>query len=55
MSIHDRFLPKASSAALTQKDMIVSYFAEIKGLVGCVYRLRLAFKVRDSWRFSIEF
>jgi hypothetical protein len=32
--------------------MIVSYFAEIKGLVGCECRSHLAFKVRDHSRFS---
>jgi hypothetical protein len=31
--------------------MDVSYFAEIKGVVGCHYRARLAFKVRDLKRF----
>jgi hypothetical protein len=33
-----------------RKVMDVSYFAETKGVVGCHYRSRLAFKVRDLKR-----
>jgi len=36
---------------LPRKVMDVSYFAETKGVVGCHYRCRLAFKVRD-WMHS---
>ncbi len=32
---------------MSRKVMAISYFAEIKGVVGCVYQLRLAFKVRE--------
>ena len=35
----------------SRKVMAISYFAEIKGVVGCVYQLRLAFKVRELVTF----
>jgi hypothetical protein len=35
------------SEGLPQKAMVVGYFAETKGLVGCHYEHRLAFKMRD--------
>lgn len=39
-------------ASATQKDMILSYFAEIKRVVGCEYRSPLAFNVRDYSRLN---
>jgi len=34
-----------------RKAMAISYFAETKGVVGCHYKCRVAFKVRDLNRF----
>jgi hypothetical protein len=36
---------------MSRKVMAISYFAEIKGVVGCLYQLRLAFKVRELVTF----
>jgi hypothetical protein len=36
-----------ASKSVPRKVMNVSYFAETKGVVGCHYGSRLAFKVRD--------
>ena len=39
-------------ARTARKDMAISHFAEIKGVVGCLYHLRLAFKVRELVTFG---
>jgi hypothetical protein len=36
---------------LPQKVMVLGYFADTKGVVGCEYVSRLAFKMRDLKRF----
>jgi hypothetical protein len=36
---------------LPRKVMVVRYFAETKGVVGCQYGCRLAFKMRDLMWF----
>jgi hypothetical protein len=43
---------RSSDSGLPRKVMIVCYFTETKGLVGCHYRSRLAFKVRDLRRLK---
>jgi hypothetical protein len=43
---------RSPGSRLPRKVMIVCYFTETKGLVGCEYRCRVAFKVRDLKRFK---
>ncbi len=50
MSLGLRFSGFLASKGVPRKVMNVSYFAETKGVVGCHYRSRLAFKVRDLKR-----
>ena len=40
-----------SAQGQPRKVMVLGYFAETKGLVGCDYRGGLVFKVRDLMRF----
>jgi hypothetical protein len=40
-----------AAMGMPRKVMDVGYFAETKGVVGCHYRRRLVFKVRDLERF----
>lgn len=50
----ENVIPSASfwRGRMSQKVMAISYFAEIKGVVGCLYQLRLAFKVRELVTFG---
>ena len=49
----ENVIPSASfwRGRMSRKVMAISYFAEIKGVVGCLYQLRLAFKVRELVTF----
>jgi hypothetical protein len=43
----------SAPAGLPRKVMVVGYFAESKGVVGCEYRRRRESKVRGLYRFLI--